>query len=366
MASRRLTTVHRLQKPLLGDSNNSEDGSQNNSGNNSGTRKKTKPAGKVVQSRYLQAQPADKRSQPKTHSASESTYLAPRPASPKAESGRKQPLTASPRRSVACQSALNRISLTSSILEPSMLGGNVLQSTILDGHCVRPEFDVSAIKEKTATLNTVEAGNEKEILENQTFLLAYLTAKMECNTRKLIAEAEHNLLLVMEEEERLRKKVHEKKRQHLLLEKHKQLNDLLDLQSTALAPVSAAAKQFTQEYKTFATAVDTTRHELPVKNFHIEGDRREFLDKAEACLKESEAVLRGCVRGACHESDRALELLGEMQRESRELHEQLTGGFSELLELSSLVSRQTVQIHQSLEEERIGAPLAQALYLPKQ
>lgn len=38
-----------------------------------------------------------------------------------------------------------------------------------------------------------------------------------------------------------------------------------------------AAKEFTKEYISFATAVDTTRHELPVKNFYIDGDRREFL-----------------------------------------------------------------------------------------
>ena len=38
-----------------------------------------------------------------------------------------------------------------------------------------------------------------------------------------------------------------------------------------------AAKQFTQEYKSFATAVDTTRHELRVNNFYIDGDRMTFL-----------------------------------------------------------------------------------------
>lgn len=38
-----------------------------------------------------------------------------------------------------------------------------------------------------------------------------------------------------------------------------------------------AAKEFTKDYISFATAVDTTRHELPVKNFYIDGDRREFL-----------------------------------------------------------------------------------------
>lgn len=52
---------------------------------------------------------------------------------------------------------------------------------------------------------------------------------------------------------------------------------LIYLQVAALTPVEAEVEQFAQEYKVFATAVDTTRHELPVKNFHIEGDRREFL-----------------------------------------------------------------------------------------
>lgn len=41
--------------------------------------------------------------------------------------------------------------------------------------------------------------------------------------------------------------------------------------------MAEVAKQFTKDYKSFATAVDTTRHELPVKNFYIDGDRREFL-----------------------------------------------------------------------------------------
>ncbi len=48
-------------------------------------------------------------------------------------------------------------------------------------------------------------------------------------------------------------------------------------QIAALTPVADAAKEFTKDYMSFATAVDTTRHELPVKNFYIDEDRREFL-----------------------------------------------------------------------------------------
>lgn len=54
-------------------------------------------------------------------------------------------------------------------------------------------------------------------------------------------------------------------------------NVIIFYQIAALTPVAEAAKQFTSDYQSFATAVDTTRHELPVKNFYIQGDRREFL-----------------------------------------------------------------------------------------
>lgn len=54
-------------------------------------------------------------------------------------------------------------------------------------------------------------------------------------------------------------------------------NMIIFHQIAALTPVADAAKEFTKDYKSFATAVDTTRHELPVKNFYINGDRREFL-----------------------------------------------------------------------------------------
>ncbi|KAJ8393444.1 hypothetical protein AAFF_G00061660 [Aldrovandia affinis] len=205
-----------------------------------------------------------------------------------------------------------------------------------------------------------------EIMEHQAFLLAYLTAKMESNTQKLKSEAEWSLLAVMEEEERLRKRVQEKRRQHLLLEKRRQLSELLDLQSAALAPVSTTAAQFTQEYQTFATAVDAVRHELPVKNFHTQGDKRDFLESAEACLQEGEAVLLGCECGARPESERAMELLQDMKRDPEELEDELSRRFLDVLELVPQVSRQMVQIQQVLEEGRMGTALAQELFHPKQ
>ncbi|XP_018583643.1 HAUS augmin-like complex subunit 8 [Scleropages formosus] len=372
MAARRVSTVRKAPTSLSRDSNDSKDGSQNNNSSSSGTagsggvKKKVPP----VKSRYLQA--VDRKQPAKNPVLNESAAMALQPASRKTGSGYRFNHSVSPRRSVASQSLLSPScmqshTMTSSILEPSQLGGNILQSTVLDGHCVHPDFDVSAVKaEKTVMPKTVEPENQKAILEMQTLMLSYLTAKMESNNKKLKAEAETNILLVLEEEEKMRKRVHEKKRQHLLLEKIKQLNSVLDIQLTALTPVATAVKQFTGEYKEFATAVDTTCHELPIKNFSIKGDRKEFLDKAKDFLQQSEKALLGYTVVAESGDDKASDFLHKIRGSAHELDDQLSRVFTDVLELSALVSRHTVQVQQTLEEEKLGMAKAQALYLANQ
>lgn len=64
-------------------------------------------------------------------------------------------------------------------------------------------------------------------------------------------------------------------------------------QIVALTPVAETAQQFTEEYKTFASAIDTTRHELPIKNLHVEENREEFLGKWKDFSKESKPVFIG-------------------------------------------------------------------------
>lgn len=54
--------------------------------------------------------------------------------------------------------------------------------------------------------------------------------KMESNTAKLKAEAEARILQEIEEEEALHNEVQEKKRQYLLMDKERLVNELLDLQ----------------------------------------------------------------------------------------------------------------------------------------
>lgn len=365
MASRRLTSVHESQKPTASDSKSSNVGSENTKANNSGTTKKTKSGGTIVKSRYLQT--VEKASVSKSNSlTNESVVVPPRSAS-STPGGVRPRVGPPPKRSMTPQALPTP--MMSSLLEPSQLGKEVLQATMLDGHSICPDFDGSVIKDRTVVQGTAEPErnieNEKQDIEMQTLLLTYLTAKMEHNTKKLKVEAEGHILAVMEEEEQLRKEVHEKKRRYLLLEKNKQMHELLDLQIAALTPVADAAKQFTEEYKSFATAVDTTRHELPVKNLHVEGDRREFLDRAEACLKESEEALLQCTLGSQQDNHTSTECLRGMKTATQDISEHLSGGFSELMELSSLVSRHNVHVQQSLEEEQLGLTRAQELYCPK-
>uniref|UniRef100_A0A3Q3R711 Uncharacterized protein n=1 Tax=Monopterus albus TaxID=43700 RepID=A0A3Q3R711_MONAL len=268
-------------------------------------------SGTIVKSRYMQS--AEKTSLSKSNSlTNESTAVSLRPSSPKPSCVRPKVGTP-PRRSVAPQALA-----TSMMYETTP---SLLQSTISEGHCFRPDWDLSVIKEPDR-----KPEDEKRDTEMKTFLLAYLTAKMESNTMKLEAEAEARILHAMEEEEALYNEVQEKKRQYLLAEKNRLRHELLDLQIAALTPVAETAEQFTKDYKSFAAAVDTTRHELPVKNIYIDGDRREFL---------------GCSK-----------ILKSYYKQHK------------LQELSSLVSRQKINVQVATEEEQLGTERVRKLFCP--
>ncbi|XP_062871641.1 HAUS augmin-like complex subunit 8 [Trichomycterus rosablanca] len=359
MATKKITAVRKLHKAE--DSSDSVSGNDTSCGN-SGARKKTKASGTIVKSRYMQT---EKKSVSKSNTQNESVLGPPRPSSPKVGSTQKTRIGTPPRRTLSSQSDRNSTFMPS-ILDSSSLGGNILQSTVLDGHCMCPDFDLSVIKENaapTAQQSTVDTKAQKRNLELETFLLAFLTAKIENSTQKLKQEAEANLLTIMEEEEKVRSKVISKKRQCLLLEKQKQLDDLLTLQIAALMPVAATAKHFADEYKTFATAIDTTRHELPVKNLHIEEDRGKFLDKAVACLSQSQLALEQYIKNVSAGTDGTAECLKEIKNTAHEIDQQLLSTSSDLMELSSLVSQETVLAQQCLEEDKIGHDTAQRLFL---
>lgn len=157
----------------------------------------------------------------------------------------------------------------------------------------------------------------------------------------------------MDEEEKLHSKVMTKNQRYLQLKKQQQLNDLLDLQVVALTPVAENAKQFTDEYKTFASAIDATLHELPVRNLHIEEDGEKFLDKGIVCLNQSQCILEEHTKNVFKESKSNLACLKEIESTAYQIYQHLASVSFDLLDLSSSVSQETVLVQQSLEEAKL-------------
>ncbi|XP_077463764.1 HAUS augmin-like complex subunit 8 [Stigmatopora argus] len=312
-----------------------------------------KTKGTAVPSRYMQA--AERASISKNKSVNNDsgskakTFLSPKPSSAKIRVG------TSPRYSTGTPAFAK--SKLSHLNDTLLFGKLDLQSTITDGHSPRPDLDISNIEGKTVLKSPEEADScpeDKMWMDMHALLLVFISAKAGHNTAKLKAKVEARLLHMMEVEEMMYNEMMEKKRKYLLMEKQRRANELLDLQVSALTPVAEAAKPFTESYKALASAVDASRHELPVKNFHIAGDRREFLSKAEAYLQESEVLLREHTKSNYEENHVVLECLKGMKNASKELRQQLLGVSSELLELSSLISRHTVLTQQAAEEELLG------------
>jgi len=44
-----------------------------------------------------------------------------------------------------------------------------------------------------------------------------------------------------------------------------------------LSPLVPLLGRFKEQYKSFAVALDATRHKLPIKNIHIDGDMPTYL-----------------------------------------------------------------------------------------
>ncbi|KAL1249713.1 hypothetical protein QQF64_020718 [Cirrhinus molitorella] len=357
MASKKPLNIRKVEKTASSDAKNVSTENEASGGNTSGARRKTKASGTIVKSRYMQTETKA----PAKSSVQQSMLQPPRPSSPRVSNPRKPREGVSSRRTMSCLTDIDT-TLVTSILESSNVGGNVLQSTVLDGHCMRPDFDVSVIKDKVVQPNTADPKNEERDMAMETFILTFLTAKIEHNTQKLREEAERNILTVMEKEQQLSAQVNRKKRQYLLLEKQNQLNSLLDLQIEALSPVAAAANTFAEEYKSFAIAIDATRHKLPVKDVHIGEDAGQCLDKAVECLNQSERILKHYTKDIPTDCEASTVCLREMKNTASEISQQLTRTFSDLLEVSSLVSRETVLIQQSMEEDKMGQSTAQTLF----
>ncbi|XP_044514514.1 HAUS augmin-like complex subunit 8 [Gracilinanus agilis] len=310
---------------------------------------KRAPAGRIIESRYLQCE--KKKVKPFATNTSISSS-----SGKQTESGKK--INVSQKGST----------------DNSQVEKDDLQSTLLDGHrTAPPDLDLSAINDKSIKKRTPQLADKantgqisktpkksdtisSEIIrmESQTLLLTLLTVKMKKRLAVIEEKAEGNLIMLCEEKDRLQKKVQELKRKLIFHQKEQELMDILATQSELLTPFVTMSECFKKEYKTFATAVDSTRHELPVKSVHMEGDRDMFLDNLQHQLCITQSLLAEVTTDHLGQNAKVLDVLGEFKEVVRKKDLELKRSFAQVLNLSSEVSKEAALTNQEVWEDTQG------------
>ncbi|XP_028907094.1 HAUS augmin-like complex subunit 8 isoform X1 [Ornithorhynchus anatinus] len=319
-----------------------------------------KTQGRLVKSRYMQY---EKKAVGKTSVADQSTNC-----SGKSFSNAKIPTR-------KCKTTSGVPTLSESTTK------NNLQSTLLEGHSIaHPDLDLSAINDKSLfrgkvpdvkhintskplqtdqnvgpkTLKKEQTSTPEDIIrmiESQTLLLNFLSLKMEKNLTRLEEKAEKNLLIICEEKDKFQQKVYEMKRRLQLRQRDQQLAEIVTKQNEVLAPSVAKSECFKEEYKTFATALDSTRHELPVKQIHMEGNRHKFLDDLQHQLIVSRSLLSEVTNEHSEGNCKAFDAMCDLQKVVLKKDTELKRTFAEVLELSSEVSKEASLNNQEVWED---------------
>ncbi|XP_039194468.1 HAUS augmin-like complex subunit 8 isoform X2 [Crotalus tigris] len=258
---------------------------------------------------------------------------------------------------------------------------SILHSTFLDSHeSTRPELEVSAINEKSryktpvSKLHIKGTSKKKQVLtssdsddligmlDSQMLLLTYASIKMEKNLVLLEGKAERNLLMLCEEAGKLQKNVHEKKLKLQHLKKETELFEALERQLEILGPVSEQCPQFKEDYKHFATALDTTRHELPMKDIYTEEDMGQYLAELQKSLIMTQNVLNEALLQNFEENAKALNVMKELEEVSLKLDAELPRTFAHIVDLSADVSKEASLHYQKMCEDSLGLETMKQLY----
>ncbi|XP_018423709.1 PREDICTED: HAUS augmin-like complex subunit 8 [Nanorana parkeri] len=351
-------------------------GSQNSSGASSGDTalKKKKAAPKMVKSRYMQY---DKPKAAKKPNVENSTLSSAGKAPDRGGNGTPT------RRSVVPQRLKAPSAINASVADGNLFRKEDLQSTLLDGHkYVLPELDFSVINDKTLQKLTPKSSSTSEqrklkretapvnnaptdvidMYESQTLLFTHLTLKMEKNIKRLEEKAERNLLLAIEERNRLQEKVYQLKHDLSLTRNETQLNDLLKKQAEGLVPSSAAMKQFKDSYTSFATAVDCTRHQLPINNIHVVGTRQRYLDNIQKHLSATKTLVEEAIPRSCDESIDLLATIKSLEDIALKTDTELSRSLHQILDLSSKVNKEMSLQSQKLVEENCEVDVMKQWY----
>ncbi|XP_017599350.1 PREDICTED: HAUS augmin-like complex subunit 8 [Corvus brachyrhynchos] len=248
-----------------------------------------------------------------------------------------------------------------------------------------PDLDISAINGKTdpkksshsesasegdsETQKITEGTDEEtdfwdpiEELESETLLLTYLRIRAEKKVAEMEEKAEKNLLMLCEEKQRQQEKLWELKREILLEEREQQLNETLDKQIEVLSPLVAVCEQFKEQYKSFAASLDATRHELPIKNIHIEGDKQTYLDELGKQLTITQELLTEVMPNHSEDSAKALSALQELKEVSQQMNKGLQRSFTDVQNLSFEACKEVSLHNQYVCEENHGVDVVKRWY----
>ncbi|XP_047386151.1 HAUS augmin-like complex subunit 8 isoform X5 [Sciurus carolinensis] len=287
--------------------------------------------GRVVESRYLQYEKKTNKKQVPAADALKASGKAP-------EGGRKASL------------------LQRSKADGSGIGKGDLQSTLLEGHgTAPPDLDLSAINDRSVVRRTPQL--EKTLAkktESTSFTTPRKKSPMENSLAEFEEKAEGNLLIVCREEEALQEKAHQLRRRRHLCQRTRELAEALDAQMELLSPFEAVCERFKEQYRTFATALDTTRHELPLRSIHLEGDGHQLLDALQRDLETTHRLLGELGIGGAEENEQVLALLSELRDVTKDKDLALRRIFSQVLELSAEASKEAALINQEVWEETQG------------
>ncbi|XP_035203927.1 HAUS augmin-like complex subunit 8 [Oxyura jamaicensis] len=331
---------------------------------------KKRKGGRIVKSRYLQYEKKEPKKDTTASSFSKSTSNASSAVKPKS--------VPTPQK---CKTSAG---VASGSLNQSCFEKSDLQSTLLDGDKItRPDLDLSAINEKTTLKKTPGSKSSckkdtgthgkkqkskcdpdvlMEVLGSQTLILTYLRVKAGEDVAELEKKAEENLLMLCEEKEREQEKLYELKREVLLKEREQRLEEALDKQMEVLSPLVSILGRFKEQYKSFAASLDATRHELPMRNIHIEGDRPTYLDEMQKQLTITQELLAEVMPSYSEESAKTCSVLKDVKDVSQELDKELQRSFAQVQNLSYEVSKEISLHNQSICEDNYGLDVVKHWY----
>ncbi|XP_068029833.1 HAUS augmin-like complex subunit 8 [Anomalospiza imberbis] len=348
---------------------------------------KAKRKGRIVQSRYLQFDKKYSKKVPRVPSSGVAQLKAGKDVlSSSSSSNSSLPSSRTKARSVVSQKHETSASVDLSSLNQRGFEKGDLQSTLLDeGKMKLPDLDISDIngkgdpkkssysesasEEDLETKKTSEEIDEETDscdlmaeLESETLLLTFLRIKTEKKVAKMEEKAEKNLLMLCEEKRKQQEKLWELKREILLEEREQKLNETLDKQIEVLSPLVAVCEQFKEQYKSFAASLDATRHELPIKNIHIEGDKQAYLDELGKQLMITQELLSEVMPNHSEDSAKALGALKELQEVSQQLSKELQRSFTDVQNLSYEASKEVSLHNQYVCEENHGVDVVKRWY----